>query len=64
MTFQKHWYLGFLGLIGVYELPQIIGVFQTDGSWWDLMGVLWFLWFLYFVPEANTDMPDDTRSDR
>jgi hypothetical protein len=59
MTFQKRCYLGFLGLIGVYELPKLIGVFQADGSWWDLTGALWFLWFFYFVPEAKADTSDD-----
>jgi hypothetical protein len=59
MTFQKRWYLGFLGLIGVYELPKLIEVFSAGGSWWDLTGVLWFLWFFYFVPERKTDAPDD-----
>lgn len=32
MTFQKRWYLGFLGLIGVYELPKLIDLFSADGS--------------------------------
>ncbi len=59
MTFQKRWYLGFLGLIGVYELPKLIGIFQPDGSWWDLTGALWFLWFFYFVPENKADASDD-----
>lgn len=53
MTFQKYWYLGFLGLIGIYELPQLIGALQADGSWWDFTAALWFLWFLYFVPETG-----------
>ncbi len=59
MTFQHHWYLGFLGLIGVYELPNLIEAFQADGSWWDLTGALWFLWFLYFVPASKARPTDD-----
>ena len=59
MTFQKRWYLGFLGLIGVYELPKLIEFFSADGSWWGLTGVFWFLWFFYFVPERKTDAPAD-----
>lgn len=58
MTFQKYWYLGFLGLIGVYELPKLIGVFSVDGSWWDLTSAFWFLWFLYFIPETRSDTSD------
>ena len=60
MTFQKHWYLGFLGLIGVYQFPKLIGVLQATGSWWDLTAALWFLWFLYLVPEIKkTDGNND-----
>lgn len=59
MTFQKHWYLGFLGLIGVFALPKLFGVFQADGTWWDLTSVLWFLWFLYFIPDTNAKTSDD-----
>ena len=59
MTFQKRWYLGFLGLIGVYELPKLIEVFSVGGSWWDLTGALWFLWFLYFIPETKADASGD-----
>ena len=55
MKMQKHWYLGLLGLIGLFDLPQVIGVFQSDGSWWDLTGILWFLWFLYLIPESKDD---------
>lgn len=59
MRLQKHWYLGFLGVVGVYELPKLISVFQPDGSWWDLTGALWFIWFLYFLPAADTGASDD-----
>lgn len=59
MTFQKHWYLGFLGLIGVYELPKLLSVFSDGGSWWGLTAALWFLWFFYFVPETKDDVSDD-----
>lgn len=64
MTFQKYWYLGFLGLIGIYELLQFIGAFQPGGSWWDVTAALWFLWFLYFIPETKADdvKPDATTS--
>lgn len=58
MTFQKHWYLGFLGLIGIYELPKLIGVFSAGGSWWDLTSALWILWLLYFIPETKSDASD------
>lgn len=59
VKFQKHWCLGFLGLIGVYELPKLIEVFQAGGSWWGLTSALWFLWFLYFIPENKTETSDD-----
>ena len=47
---KKHWYLGFLGLVGFYELPHIIQFFNTGASAWVLLGLLWFLWFDYFIP--------------
>lgn len=59
MTFQKHWYLGFLGLVGIYKFPEILEFFLTDGSWWGLSTALWFLWFLYFIPETAPDISDD-----
>ncbi len=62
MARQKHWYLGFLGLVGIYELPQLIAAFQPGGSWWGLTAALWFLWFLYFIPEARGGNGDETTS--
>lgn len=53
MRMQPHWYLGFLGFIGFYKLPAIIGFFQTGGTWWDLANILWSLWFLNFIPEPR-----------
>lgn len=53
MIFQRHWYLGFLGVIGLYKIPVLIGAFQAGGSLWDLTSALWFLWFLYFVPDLT-----------
>ncbi|PCI02924.1 MAG: hypothetical protein COB78_11590 [Hyphomicrobiales bacterium] len=55
MKMQKHWYLGFLGLVGLYKLPTLISLFQGTGSWWDLSNALWFLWFFYFVPESKAE---------
>lgn len=55
MKMQKHWYLGFLGLIGLYFFPKVWAVFTGDGSWFDLSNLLWFLWFFYFVPDTKTD---------
>ncbi len=48
---QKHWYLGFIGLIGFYKLSTVINYFQGNGSIWELINLLWFLSFLYFIPE-------------
>ncbi|MCG8330094.1 MAG: hypothetical protein MI974_20520 [Chitinophagales bacterium] len=50
---KKHWYLGFLGLIGFYELPHVIQFFNGDATAWSLLGLLWFLWFDYFVPSIK-----------
>ncbi len=47
---HKYWYLGFLGFIGFYKLPETISYFQGTGTLWDLSNILWFLWFLDFLP--------------
>ncbi|MBO6637547.1 MAG: hypothetical protein JJ920_03620 [Roseitalea sp.] len=59
MTLQKNWYLGFLGLIGLYKLPQVMDFFGAGGSWWDLAGALWLFWFLFFIPEDDPQKADD-----
>lgn len=53
MKLQKYWYLGFLGLIGIYHLPALMATFQGDGSWWGMTNALWFLWFVNFIPERR-----------
>jgi|TARA_R110001632_G_scaffold41641_2_gene104836 hypothetical protein len=55
MIMQKHWWLGFLGSIGLYKLPEVLSYFQGTGSALDLLNLCWLLWFLYFLPEENTD---------
>jgi hypothetical protein len=50
--FQRHWYLGFLGLVGFWMFPSFLEAFQYGQPWWDFLNALWFLWFLYFIPEA------------
>lgn len=48
--FQKYWYLGFLGFIGIYELPEVWAYFQGEGTFWVLTDLLWLLWFFDFLP--------------
>lgn len=50
---QKHWYLGVIGLVGLYKIPVVLAVFQGTGPWWDLLNLLWLLWFLYLIPESR-----------
>lgn len=33
MRLQKHWYLGFLGLIGLYKFSTAIAPLSGEGSW-------------------------------
>jgi hypothetical protein len=47
MIMQKHWWLGFLGSIGLYKLPEVLSYFQGTGSALDLLNLCW-------LPE-NTD---------
>jgi hypothetical protein len=53
-TFEKYWYLGFLGFVGFYELPVVMAYFQGTGSAWALASLLWFLWFSHFIPKRTT----------
>lgn len=53
---QENWWLGFLGFVGIYKLPDILGAFHGDNSPWEYIYLSWLLWLLYFVPEkARTD---------
>lgn len=55
MKMQKHWYLGLLGLIGLYKAPTLWAAINGMGDWTDFLNVLWFLWFFYFWPEAKPE---------
>lgn len=45
---RKYWQLGFLGIIGLNGIPELITQ-DIFGSLW----LLWFLWFLWFLPEKK-----------
>lgn len=49
LYFKRHWYLGFLGLISILSLPQIIDAFQ-GGSKLPLLNLIWLYWLTYFKP--------------
>lgn len=51
MRMQKRWWLGFLGLTGVYKFPDIIAAWNGQASAWEYIYLSWFIWLLYFVPE-------------
>lgn len=55
MKMQKHWYLGFLGLVALYKLPTLWAAINGAGHWMGFSGVLWFFWFFYFVPGTEID---------
>ena len=61
MEMQKHWYLGFVGLIGVYKLPGIIETFQAIGPSWHLASLAWLIWLLNFLPETKSDRQPTTK---
>lgn len=50
---NKYWYLGFLGLIGFYKLPEVLFFFQGNASAWELTNLLWFTWLFHFIPTKN-----------
>jgi hypothetical protein len=50
---NKYWWLGFLGFIGFYKLPEVIDFFQGTGNWFVLINLLWFFWFLEFIPQKK-----------
>ncbi len=51
--FDKYWYLGFLGFIGIYKLPLPLEYFYGKGSALALIHLLWFLWFIFFIPQKK-----------
>lgn len=51
MRLQKRWYLGFLGLIGIYKFNDSIAAFSGSTSWIEALSLGWLIWFLYFLPE-------------
>lgn len=64
MKFQKHWYLGFLGFIGIYYVPTIIDLISIGGNLLDWTNALWFLWFLYFIPDTAISKNDEPNSEK
>lgn len=55
MKFQKYWWLGFLGFVGLYKLPTVIGVFNGTEAAWRIIEMLWLLWFSYFFPSMKEE---------
>lgn len=54
MKLPKRWYLGFLGLIGVYKFNYAISAFNGSAPWIEALSLGWLIWFLYFIPEKNS----------
>lgn len=51
MQVPKYWWLGFLGLIGLYKLPDVVAAFNGDKGPIEYLYLTWLLWLLYFVPQ-------------
>ena len=58
MQFHKRWRLGFLGLIGIYEMPDALAVFNGEGGL-SSISLTWLIWLLYFVPAKQHSDPRD-----
>jgi hypothetical protein len=57
LKMQNHWYLGLIGLVGLWKFPHIWHFFVgQSGNYWDLANLLWFLWFLYLIPEERNEV--------
>lgn len=54
MKMKKHWWLGFLGFIGLYKLPATMTYFTGNESVFVLVNLLWLFWFLEFLPPSKT----------
>ncbi|USG61117.1 hypothetical protein NBZ79_18330 [Sneathiella marina] len=63
MKLQKYWYLGFLGLIGLYKLPVLWAAFTGAGHWGDFLNILWLYWFFCFVPERKPEGQEQDKFD-
>lgn len=53
MKMQKRWWLGFIGLVGVWKAPTVLAAVRGDGSAWDFLWLTWLIWLLYFIPERR-----------
>ncbi len=53
MQWQKRWWLGCLGLVGLYKLPVALAAMQGQASAWEFANLGWLIWLLYFVPVAR-----------
>ncbi|WP_164523251.1 hypothetical protein [Sphingomonas koreensis] len=47
---QQRWWLGFFGLIGFYNVPDMLLALHGRKSAWQFLSLGWFLWLLWFVP--------------
>ncbi|WP_157081367.1 hypothetical protein [Sphingomonas koreensis] len=50
MQMQQRWWLGFFGLIGFYNVPDMLLALHGRESAWQFLSLGWFLWLLWFVP--------------
>jgi len=53
ISFDKLWWLGFIGFFGLLSLNGILDVFKGNSSYWNLLRLLWFCWFFYFIPKKS-----------
>ncbi len=52
MKWQERWWLGLLGLIGIYQLPAVLEALVVGGPLLTYADLLWLLWFSYLIPEG------------
>jgi hypothetical protein len=57
MSFHKRWWLGFLGLIGIYKLPDVLAAYSGDKGPIEYLYLTWLIWLLYFVPQKQSSSP-------
>jgi hypothetical protein len=57
MRFHKYWWLGFLGLIGIYKLPDALAAFNGDKGPIEYLYLTWLIWLLYIVPQRQRSSP-------
>jgi len=50
LRLQQHWWLGFLGIIGIVQFPGVLDAFHGTVGFREYLQLGWLIGFSYFIP--------------